>query len=119
MATCKHKIGFLSLKECDKLASVVCSACNKPVCKHHYREVDGVPFCPDCYVEQVSEDEAEAEGWGSILHRRRTYHHIGYRPYYYGHIHRYNEDDYQDFESREDIDIGDEDQLEPSAFQDS
>ena len=119
MKTCTHKVGFLSLKACGNSASVVCSTCNKPVCQHHSKVVNDTSLCLDCYAENVSEDKAAAEGWGTVWHRHRTYRHVGYVPPSYAQNYPYSENDYQDFDSREDMTIGDEDQLELADFQDS
>ena len=120
MKTCTHKIGFLSLKACGNSAHVVCSTCNKPVCQHHSKMVNDTPLCLDCYAENISEDQAATEGGRTtVWRRRRIYRHIGYIPPTYGQISHYSENDYQDFDSREDMTIGDEDQLELADFQDS
>ncbi len=102
-ATCKHKVGLLSLRDCKEPAETKCKICARPVCQKHRKKrriEEKIHFvCVECYLQAVSEKKDQDEDLGWQHRRRRYYQRSGYRPYYYGHSRRYREDDYDYFDS--------------------
>ncbi len=123
MATCRHRVGLLSLKDCGEPAVSQCTNCNRPVCQKHRKMVTGEGkddvVCVECSLEQVSEKTALSEDMDREYHRRSFYRNTGYRPYYYGHYRSYGSDDYRSFDREADAEFDVEDQLDAEDFQDS
>ncbi len=103
MATCKHKVGLLTLRDCKKPAVLKCKLCNRPVCQKHrkkYRLGGQIHFiCKECYLNEVEDEKVLQRDMDREYRRRSYYRDTGYRPYYYGHSHhRYRHDDYMYFD---------------------
>jgi hypothetical protein len=117
MPVCRHKIGFLSLRDCKSPVSANCSVCNRPVCGKHVKELNGASVCLECYVAQVPKDQAVSAGLGGI-YGRRAYYGGGYMPYYFGY-NTYGDEEYRRFDAQaKEISEKNED-VGPSDFQDS
>ena len=103
MATCRHKVGLLSLRDCGYPAGSKCSLCNRPVCGEHRKTVSDIKgaLCVECYLERVDRRRAvrEDENIGRYYHRSSMYNSSGYHPYYYGDSRHYKHDHYyRDFD---------------------
>ncbi|MFC1849820.1 hypothetical protein ACFL27_06390 [candidate division CSSED10-310 bacterium] len=118
MARCRHKIGFLSLRDCGNPVVGLCSQCNRPVCDKHQKAIEQGPVCFECYAQDMSEDEITGD-MARLHHRRHYYHSTGYYPYYYGHSRRYGDDDYRYFDSDVESELGHDEDIDPEDFQDS
>ena len=124
MATCRHKVGLLSLRDCGEMAVSQCTDCNRPVCQKHRKMVTkegkGEVLCIECYLQQVSEEKAINAGIDREYRRRSFYRSTGYRPYYYGHYRRYRHDDYDYFDRETEAEYGAaEDVMDAEDFQGS
>ena len=122
MKACKHKLGLLSLRECREPAVVTCSQCDRPVCKEHYKQFEDENLCIECYLQRISEQEAQRNGLDQEYRRQSYYHNQGYSPYHdsYRDHTSYREEDYRAFDRPEQAE---EDWLTediaPADFQDS
>ncbi|MCP4701728.1 MAG: hypothetical protein GY862_33450 [Gammaproteobacteria bacterium] len=113
MATCRHKVGLLSLRDCGKTVVSQCTNCNRSVCKKHRKIVTikgkDEACCVECYLQQVSEEKAMDEGIGREYHRRGLYHSMGY-----------GYDDYNSFDRETEAEYGvAEDVMDAEDFQGS
>lgn len=99
-ATCKHKAGFLSLRDCGNPVNALCQTCNRPVCAKHYRIEEDSILCLECIASRTTADGAAQHNVQQEYERRQTYRDSGYTPYYYGHSERYGQDDYKAFDTR-------------------
>ncbi|KJR40436.1 hypothetical protein MCHI_003658 [Candidatus Magnetoovum chiemensis] len=128
MAKCKHKIGFLSLRDCRNPVNALCGLCNKPVCSKHYKVHNDNIVCFDCLVSQSSEDEIKRYGIEREYRRHQTYNDTGFFPYYFGSSMMYGNDDYRYFDANKESakdnspsqdDAEANDSLDPDNFLDS
>ena len=122
MATCRHKVGLLSLRDCGEPTISKCSLCNRPVCEKHQKTVSDVEgaICVECYLQRVDRERAVHEDMGRYYHRRSMYRSSGYHPYYYGHSRHYKHDHYRDFDRAADTEYdAAEDIMDVGDFQDS
>lgn len=117
MSLCRYKIGFLSLRNCGRGAVDNCTECNRPVCSNHMKKLENAGIlCPECYANTADDDWEDGH---AARYRRSFYDSYSYRPYsYIGHYY-HDYDDYSSFEEDEEYDYYEDDDIEPSDFQDS
>jgi len=100
MPGCKHKLGLLTLRNCNEPVEVKCPECGKEVCMKHSRLLNGVNVCIECYQKGVgnlksTHDEAVRRSYS----RNRYYSRSSYSPFYYWSGRYYDRDDYETFEN--------------------
>ncbi len=124
MDTCKQKIGFLSLKSCEKSAVAHCDLCGRPICKEHLHDfnLNGQKhtLCEECYLGKIDEEEAKQNGLYESYNRRRFYRSYGYYydDYYY-HDHIFGHEDYRAFDDHDESTLDETEPLDQEIFQDS
>lgn len=99
MSNCTYRKGLISLRDCGEPAEGYCRQCNRPICRKHTKVSQKGSFCPECFV-QDEPGQVDDDTWISH-HRRRLYGSSGYSPFYYGHRHRYGDDDYRYFDQEQ------------------
>ncbi len=109
MTGCRHKLGFLSLKNCNLPADMRCNTCNRPVCTKHSRPLNEETVCLECFIEKNQKANGEMT---SSFQRNRIYRDTGYHGVY-------ADSDYDAFDAGSNVDFDVDDDIDPEMFQDS
>lgn len=119
--TCKHKMGLLSLRDCDEPAVAKCKMCGRPVCQEHQRTVQlkkqRKVLCVECYLELKKQRGMQDDSYE--YRRHSMYRSSGYHPYYYGSSRRFGHDHYHYFDREREPEIEAEEEMDAADFQDS
>lgn len=119
MAECKHKLGLVVLRNCNKEAALQCEKCGKPVCREHC--IDNL--CLECAAYEHKDKYGKYEKITRETDRRDFYLKNDYDPIYgrthyqYG-AHDYHDTDLTDESDFDDFETGDI-ELSDYDFQDS
>jgi len=119
MATCKQKIGLLTLRDCKEPVVGSCERCNRPVCAEHHKAARGQNLCVECYLQDIDEVRAASAGVQREYARRQSYRETGYQPYYYGDSPMYGDEAYEYFRRDLEAEYVANDAMDAEDFQDS
>ena len=86
VATCREKVGFLTIKDCKKRSTAKCTACQCPLCQDHAVATPKGVLCSRCASEQGIQDSSDK---GYRRHSYNRYYYHGYEPHYWGSDWRY------------------------------
>jgi len=81
VATCREKVGFLSVRDCKQQAAAKCTGCQCPLCQDHAVATAKGVLCSTCAAQT---DARPAEGSGYRRNDYRRYYYSDYEPYYWG-----------------------------------
>jgi hypothetical protein len=134
MSNCQCRIGFFTLRDCDRPAVAQCHLCQRGICSQHLDAgAAGGPLCLECAAleEQAGRLPAAAAtsggsfGGRNFFRQRDTlYRQQGYRPVYWGTTTDvyYDRYDYQSFHHHhhvDRVDDGDDDAGVSASLMDS
>ena len=61
MGTCMARRGFLTLSDCENMATTACSNCGRMMCPVHLSPTSGFSMCLDCAATTQNQQTQEGE----------------------------------------------------------
>ncbi len=88
VATCREKVGFLTVKDCAEKASAKCTSCQCPLCTEHAVATPRGVLCAFC-AEKLETSPEDGKSYQRQSYGK--YYHSGYKPHYWGKDKRYKQ----------------------------
>ncbi len=115
MGTCMARRGFLTLSDCENMATTACSNCGRMMCPVHLSPTSGFTLCLDCAATQQPQQENQEgetdynEEWATG-YRNNYYSETRYAPMYSGSHHDsyYDDQDVRSFDTEDQGVVDDE-----------